>query len=90
MPGPLGSVCVTKKALSELLAAKALRDKIQTVMKSEDLRAAGMGKSSLSLGQAALSGQHIEKLCSRSRFCSSPALFDCINSAIEEEETEGQ
>lgn len=90
MLGPLGTVCVTKKPLSELLAAKALREKVKSLMKSGDLSAAGMGKSSLLLGQVTLSGQHVDKLYSDSHFCSfSPAPFHYINLAIEEEETEG-
>lgn len=54
MLGPLGTVCVTKKPLSELLAAKALTEQVKCVTKSKDLSAAGMGTSSLFLGQVAV------------------------------------
>ena len=75
MQGPLGTVCVTKKPLSELLATKAPREKAKSIMKSTDLSAAGMGKSSLFLGQVMLSGQHVDKLYSNSCFCSSQLCF---------------
>lgn len=45
MPGPLGTVWVTKKSLSELLAARALTDEVKSILKSEDLSAAGMGRA---------------------------------------------